>query len=62
MTTEICFFALKSENKKVLDRGRNMFYCEDNNNRGFSRNECFHNLKWTPICNTVRPRKMCETR
>ena len=32
MTTEICFFALKSKKEKVLDRGQNGFECDDNNN------------------------------
>ena len=26
------FFALKSKKEKLLDRGQNGFYCEDNNN------------------------------
>ena len=30
MTTEIRFSALKSKKEKVLDRGQNGFYCEDN--------------------------------
>ena len=32
MTTEIRFFALKSKKEEVLDRGHNVFLCEDNNN------------------------------